>query len=136
MLLAITVGGLYTRAQEQAPLAIIPAATSDIAHAAKINEIYTASYLEDAPELRIALMDLLAHRVSYQLEPVSENNKYPLISSLPLMNRMNPEIVPHDPVNFTPSEFNPLIYSWNFFSDKLQVYRIDGTDYLLIVQPH
>ncbi len=122
-------------AQESASSGISSTTDSDAVYQARIEEIYTAAYLENVPELRAALTNLLKNRVSYVIEPASVNNKYPLISSLPLMNKMNPAVVSHDPAGFDPTTFNPLTYRWNFFSDKLLVYRIDGTDYLLIVQP-
>lgn len=122
-------------AQEAAPGVISTATDPDAAYHECINAIYSAEYLENASSLRPALLDLLKNRVSYVEEPVRADDKYPLLSSLPLMNKFNTAIQPHDPALFNVQTFNPLIYSWNFFDNRIQVYRIDGTDYLLVVQP-
>ena len=100
-----------------------------------ITEVYGDTFLISRPILHGELLDLMINRVSYLEEPVTPDEKFPLISTFPLMDKINTSIQPHDPATFDVTTFNPLIYGWNFFNTVIQVYRIDGTDFLLIVQP-
>ena len=36
-------------------------------------------------------------------------------------------------LNFNPKDFNPLLYDFDF--DKNQIYRVDGTDYIINIIP-
>jgi len=110
-------------------------AQNDSLNAVKIAEVYGPTFQTEWPILYGQLEELLNTRISYVEEPVYPDEKYPLIASLPLMNKHNPALQPHDPALFNVITFNPLIYTWNFFDDNILVYRIDGTDYLLVIQP-
>lgn len=105
------------------------------AYKEKIHFVFGADFFESQPELQEQFVRLLRDRVELRFEPPGEGEKFPLISSLPLMNKHNAAVQAHAPQGFSAEAFNPLIYGWDFFSDKVQVFRIDGTDYLLIVQP-
>jgi hypothetical protein len=71
----------------------------------------------------------------YLTEPLTVNDKYPLLSSFPLMNRYNSSIVAIDYSQFNPATFVPITYNLPFFSDQTQVIRVDGTDYIIVIDP-
>lgn len=104
-------------------------------YSTKIAFVYGSQFLEHNPDLVDALVILLRDRIAYQFEVAAPDEKFPKLSSFPLMNKVNPSIHAPNPAAFDVTTFNPLIYDWNFFFDRIQVFRIDGTDYLMIVQP-
>lgn len=102
----------------------------------KIQEVYGDKYQEisaNDPERIKLLVDLLENRIKIvEVSSVGED-KYPKLSSVPLLNKYNPNLTRD--VAFDANTFNPLKYNLNFFSTKTEVYRIDNTDYLLVIQP-
>ena len=104
-------------------------------YSAKIDEIYPSGFFAGQPDVRQAYVNLLKERIAYKLEPATSVDKYPKLSDFPLMNKLNPAVVAPDPTQFDVNTFNPLVYNLSFFADREQVFRIDGTDYLLIVYP-
>ena len=103
---------------------------------AKIQEVYGDKYQEistNDPERIKLLSDLLENRIKIvEVSSVGED-KYPKLSSVALLNKYNPNLTRD--VAFDVNTFNPLKYNLNFFSTKTEVYRIDNTDYLLVIQP-
>ena len=103
---------------------------------AKIQEVYGDKYQEistNDPERIKLLSDLLENRIKIvEVSSVGEDN-YPKLSSVALLNKYNPNLTRD--VAFDVNTFNPLKYNLNFFSTKTEVYRIDNTDYLLVIQP-
>ena len=103
---------------------------------AKIQEVYGDKYQEistNDPERIKLLSDLLENRIKIvEVSSVGED-KYPKLSSVSLLNKYNPNLTRD--VAFDMNTFNPLKYNLNFFSTKTEVYRIDNTDYLLVIQP-
>jgi len=82
-----------------------------------------------------ALETCKLNRISYLQEPIAENSKYPLLSSIPLMNKNNPGVVAIDFAAFDPQTFNPFTYNLEFLSGQLQVIRVDGTPWIIVIQP-
>lgn len=101
----------------------------------QIKSVYGLEWVsvnEDAVE---SLVQCFSTRMSYLEQPLTSNDKYPLLSSFPLMNRNNPEIVAIDYASFDPETFVPITYNLPFFSDLKQVIRVDGTNYIIIIEP-
>jgi len=101
--------------------------------AQKIEEAYGKSFLEDKPELTAQLYRLLDSRVHVAVQKAEEGEKYARLSAIALHDKLNPGLV-RDTV-FDPLAFNPLKYELDFFAQTIQVYRIDNSDYLLIIDP-
>ena len=59
--------------------------------------------------------------------------KYQKLSSIQLFNKYN-ESLKRD-LEFNIETFNVLKYDLNFFSSHRKVYRIDNTDWLIIINP-
>lgn len=104
-------------------------------HRSQITAVYGEAWVSDNPDAVNALEDCFINRISYLTEPLAVNGKYPLLSSFPLMNKNNPAIVAIDYSQFNPSTFIPIHYNLPFFSDLKQVIRVDGTDYIIVIDP-
>ncbi|WP_341905022.1 MULTISPECIES: hypothetical protein [Fluviicola] len=100
-----------------------------------ITSVYGDTWVANNSEAVIALENCFTNRMKYQIEPLTVNDKYPLLSSFPLMNRYNPTIVAINYSQFNPETFIPITYNLPFFSDQKQVIRVDGTDYIIVIDP-
>lgn len=103
---------------------------------AKIQEVYGDKIQEitqNDPERIKILTDALENRIKIMESPIVGEDKYIKLSTVPLLNKYNPGLK-RDLV-FNPDNFNPLKYNLNFFSSKAEVYRVDNTDYLIVVIP-
>jgi hypothetical protein len=103
---------------------------------AKIQEVYgdkTQELVINDPVRLDFLNDLLDNRIKIIESPLSDNNeKEPKLSSVELLNKYNPALT-RDAV-FDPLNFNPLKYNFNFFPKTVSVYRVDNTNYLIVIQ--
>ena len=104
-------------------------------HRSQIIAVYGETWVSENPDAVNALEDCFIHRISYLTEPLAVNGKYPLLSSFPLMNKNNPAIVAIDYSQFNPLTFSPIHYNLPFFSKLKQVIRVDGTDYIIVIEP-
>lgn len=66
-------------------------------------------------------------------KPNNKGKQYPLLSSIPLLNKYNANLSRDAVVN--PTTFNPLKYALPMASKKKEIFRVDGTDYLIIIEP-
>lgn len=99
-----------------------------------INEVYSAQNVlikESRPNVHRGLTELLNKRV-YFLKSNKVIEKATLISSQPLFNKYNQNIQNY--TVFNPSSFNPLRYNLPFWSVSASIYRLDGTDYYLVIE--
>lgn len=100
----------------------------------KITEVYgekTQEVFQNDPERLSLLTDLLDNRIKLIESPIVGEDKYIKLSSVPLLNKYNPNLT-RDAV-FDINTFNPLKYNLNFFTTEIQIYRIDNTDYLIVI---
>ncbi len=102
----------------------------------KIIEVYGDKTQEmvanDAIRLSF-LNDILQNRVKIIEEPISENEKYSTLSSVGLLNKYNPSMTRE--AVFNPETFNPLKYDFIFSSRTVVAYRVDNTNYLIVIEP-
>lgn len=103
---------------------------------AKIQEVYgdkTQELVINDPVRLDFLNDLLDNRIKIIESPLSDNNeKETKLSSIELLNKYNPDL--KRDVEFDPLNFNPLKYNFNFFPKTASVYRVDNTNYLIVIQ--
>jgi len=99
-----------------------------------IVSVYGEEWVAHNQEAATYLVRCVNERVRYVQLPLSED-KYPLLSSFPLMNKNNPEIVAIDYAAFDPNTFIPLTYNLPFFSNKTEMVRVDGTEYVIVIEP-
>lgn len=101
---------------------------------AKIQEVYgdkTQEIAQNDPERIKVLNDLLDNRIKIVESPIVGDDKYPKLSTVSLANKYNPNL--QRDVVFDPNNFNPLKYNMDFFTSKVQIYRVDNTDYIIII---
>ncbi|WP_343636434.1 hypothetical protein [Fluviicola sp.] len=101
----------------------------------EIKAVYGEVWVSENPDAVNVLEDCFINRMRYLIEPLTENDKYPLLSSFPVMNKFNPAISAIDYSQFNPSTFVPITYNLPFFSDQTQVVRVDGTNYIIVIDP-
>ncbi len=102
---------------------------------AKIQEVYgdkTQEIAQNDPERIKLLNDLLDNRIKIIESPIVGEDKYTKLSNVPLLNKYNTNL--KRDLTFDPANFNPLKYSMNFFTSEAQIYRVDNTDYLIVIQ--
>ena len=102
----------------------------------KIQEVYgdkTQQIVQNEPERIIALNDLLDNRIKIVVSPVKGEDKYTKLSSVELLNKYNPNLKRDE--GFDPNNFNALKYNMNFFNSQALVYRVDNTDYIIVIKP-
>ena len=101
----------------------------------EITEVFGQNWVMSNPAMADALIDCRRTRISFVQEAQTEVEKYPTLTSYPLMTKLNPDVQPLNASTFNPITFNPFTYQLDFMSDKTQVIRIDGTDFMMIINP-
>ena len=102
----------------------------------KIQEVYgsmTEQILQSNPDRIKLLNDLLENRIKIIESPAVSEDKYIKLSTVTLLNKYNPSLS-RDAV-FDTLNFNPLKYNFNFFSKTASVYRVDNTDFIIVINP-
>jgi hypothetical protein len=112
----------------------------NVAKAQQINPKIQEVFLDKTQELVINdqarhdfLNDLLINRVKIIESALGTDEKYPLLSSVALLNKYNPSLTRDS--NFNPETFNPLKYDLVFSAKTPIVYRVDNTNYLIVIEP-
>uniref|UniRef100_UPI00404AC926 hypothetical protein n=2 Tax=Flavobacterium sp. TaxID=239 RepID=UPI00404AC926 len=101
----------------------------------KIIEVYQNELniiLERDPERITFINKLLNERIKYMEDKLTSTDKYKKLSEVTLFNKYN-ENLTRDTV-FDPQTFNPLKYKFNFYSQFTQVYRVDNSDYVIVIE--
>ncbi len=76
---------------------------------------------------------LLFERYEILNEPLGKDEKFVKLSEVPLFNIYNSEL--KRDVVFNKETFNILKYDMRFFAKNDIVYRIDNTDFLIVIHP-
>ena len=97
-----------------------------------IDEVFGTNITKDSQHFKNLLI-LLRERVEFKNQPFEKIEKYQKLSSIQLFNKYN-ESLKRD-LEFNIETFNVLKYDLNFFSSHRKVYRIDNTDWLIIINP-
>ena len=84
-----------------------------------LNRIYSSK------SLITNIKDILRNRVSIELENIKD------ISHLPLLSSLNFKVK----TKFDLRNFNPLLYDFDFQSKTQKMFRVDDTNYIIIVKP-
>ena len=84
-----------------------------------LNRIYSSK------SLITDIKDILRNRVSIELENIKD------ISHLPLLSSLNFKVK----TKFDLRNFNPLLYDFDFQSKTQKMFRVDDTNYVIIVKP-
>ncbi len=101
----------------------------------RVAYVHGNDFVLNNPTLVTALGKVMTDRIEYRTLEQDQTEKYPMLSSMPLLSKVNPTIQGADFANFNLEAFNPLVYNLDFFSDKTVVYHIDNTNYIMVVKP-
>lgn len=102
----------------------------------KINEVYGPSFFNGNSDGFNFYKRLLSERIQILEEQLTDKDKYPKISEFPRMDKNNSSIGIFSLEDFSIETFNPLYFQLDFTNSKnTQVYRIDGTNYVLVILP-
>jgi hypothetical protein len=100
----------------------------------KISQVYGSQFIAMNPEVYNSLVKLLEDRISIIESVPTSDEKYPKLSQVSLNNKNNSTLV-HENV-YNPNTFNPLKYNLSFFEkERTLIYRIDNSNYLVVIQP-
>ena len=70
--------------------------------------------------------DILRNRVQILNKKYQTNENLPKLSSVSTITTIK---------KFNTNNFNPLLYNFDFDSQKSQIYRVDGTDFVINIIP-
>ena len=102
----------------------------------QLTEVYGASLDKEIlsrPNRVLSMKNLLRNRIVIENRPDSKDQKKcPLLSEVPLFDAFVPTL--QRDLGFNPQKFNPLKYSFSFYSRGEHMYRVDGTDYFILVK--
>ncbi|MDR0224024.1 MAG: hypothetical protein LBI32_03070 [Myroides odoratus] len=97
----------------------------------RITEVYRDN-MELLSSTRVnSLMKLLNERVEIKEEIYSAREKHQLLSTVPLFNKYNSDL--RRDVVFDLNTFNVLKYNMAFFENRYASYRVDNTNYVIII---
>lgn len=101
----------------------------------KISEVFGSEadrWQVEMPSLLKFYEHLLTERISYIEQREEPGEKYRKLSTIELENKINANI--QRDLEFNTDTFNPLKYRMDFSSRHTQVYRVDGTTFLIIIK--
>ena len=101
----------------------------------KLQEVYDQNLKDqilDRPIRIKDIKDIFRNRVYIYQENIKNLSDIGLLSEVALFDIYNKKII--RPV-FDRNNFNPLLYNFNFFSKLTQTYRVDNTNYLIVIKP-
>ena len=104
-----------------------------------IAAVYTGSGAEYiSPETRryAYMKTLFEERIVFvknDKEKLDLDNSLALLSEVPLYSDYNKGLMRD--AAFDPQQFNPFKYKFDFYSANKLMYRVDGTEYLIIIYP-
>ncbi|MCK8479942.1 hypothetical protein [Psychroserpens algicola] len=103
---------------------------------ALINEVYgnkTTSNVLNKPQRLKDIKNILRNRIEIKNIPNQSDQKpCTLLSEVPLMDYYVDNL--QRDTNFNPQNFNPLKYLFNFYSYGSHMYRVDNTNYFIIIK--
>lgn len=103
---------------------------------ALINEVYGSTANKNVlskPQRLKDIKNILRNRVEIKNVPnPSDQKACTLLSEVPLMDYYVNNL--QRDTNFNPQNFNPLKYLFNFYGNGTHMYRVDNTNYFIIIK--
>lgn len=126
----VMLAGYCTHAQTQnASPVTVSAKTKAFAE-----EVYANNTVYTSPNQLAAYQEIL-NRVEIKTVPVTANENYTLLSAVALKDKYNPSLVRDNASTFNPAGFNALKYMFELFPKQDKTYRVDGTQYVIVIHP-
>ena len=102
----------------------------------QLQEVYgdkLNDYVLSKPQRLKDIKHLLRNRIEIKLiSNPRDQKKSVLLSEVPLFNYYQQDLTRD--VSFSPQNFNPLKYLFNFYSLETHMYRVDNTNYYIIIK--
>jgi hypothetical protein len=102
-----------------------------------LNTVYGGmlkSEILDRPTRVLSIKEILRNRVEIvKLTDPRHHKPCPMLSEIPLFNIFNKNLKRDQP--FDPLKFNPLKYNFEFHKAGFQMFRVDGSNYFIIIKP-
>lgn len=98
-----------------------------------LKEVYGESLQKNVlnnPERLRSIKNIIRNRVEILNLPNYPKN-YKLLSQVPLFNKYNSSLKREA---FRKTTFNPLRYTFDFYTNEAQVFRVDNTDYYIVIK--
>lgn len=98
-----------------------------------IKEVYQdkfSSQVLNNPERLKNIKNILRNRVEIKRLP-NFPKQVKLLSEVSLFNKYNAKLKRK---RFDKDKFNPLSYNFDFYSNSTQIYRVDNTDYYIVIK--
>lgn len=105
------------------------------AELAKMQEVYGESLQKeilDRPQRVKDIKNILRNRVEIKQFKTEEIKSCPLLSDVPLFDNYVHTLTRD--TNFQPNDFNPLKYEFNFYGTGASMYKVDDTNYYIIIK--
>jgi hypothetical protein len=100
----------------------------------KINAAYGDQFFESRADAE-SFVDLLMNRITIVKKTGVDPSLNKTTAEMGLIKNADPSDVHADAKDIESGAFNPLFFNLDFFSiDHVNVYRIAGTDYFLVIQ--
>ena len=101
-------------------------------------QIFTNEVFLNCPaftdQVNVAANAEIMSRIEVVIEPYQTTETYKPLSAILLKNKCNPALT-RDELNFNPSNFNPLKYFLNWYPTTITKYRVDNSNYVILVHP-
>jgi hypothetical protein len=112
------------------------AATPEVAAKTKAFavEVYQTYTVYTSPAQLAAYQQIL-DRIEVKSLQVTANENYTPLSTVALKDKYNPALVRDNASTFNPSNFNALKYMFELFPKQDKIYRVDGTQYVIVIHP-
>ncbi len=95
-------------------------------------EVYKDQTVYMSPQHMLVYQEWLS-RVEIQTIPQAANETYTLLSSIGLKDKYNPALQRDNAQNFNPVSFNPFKYFFEFETKTDKAYRVDQTNYVILI---
>lgn len=97
----------------------------------RIQEVYGNDVAKMNPE-QLQWLNTKLSRTSVLPQPYKADEQIPKLSSLKVITKYVPSLKMEN--SFDPAKINPLKYYIDFYSKTDQFFRIDGTDFVLLIK--
>ena len=88
----------------------------------------------ERPTRVLAIKEILRNRVVLkELTDPRSHKPCPMLSEVPLFDAFVTKL--KRDVVFNPNKFNPLKYNFEFHKSGFQMFRVDGSNYFIIIKP-
>ena len=139
ILLPICISGQQKVRKQPLPLAKfednvkLPLTSKERSQITEVYGEYADKYIFNNENRLRGFKQILRNRVVIKkITDKNEIKECPNLSEVPLFKKFAPELKRDD--NFNPKEFNPLKYSFAFYSASASMYQVDNTNYYIIIK--